>query len=199
MRGRLRASSWCYPHHAPGPGDRKHLRSSRRCFPSRGSAGTRISVEAGREGGHPFDAHESATMDARVVSEEGNLYPPRHAASHAGRGEILRSGALGSLETLPSFQPVFIASEGWVGSPPASDEPTLGGPRRVSSSCPCRRGGVKLRWVSGDSLPFVPRLRWKTGLRRYRLKRVDHAGRSGGWFARGEDRLLVGSCSRIVR
>lgn len=49
------------------------------------------------------DSKPSMTLNrrpwgARDSFEEGNLYPPRHAASHAGRGEVLRSGYLGSRE-----------------------------------------------------------------------------------------------------
>jgi len=74
---------------------------------------------------------------ARGFFEEGNLYPPRHAASHARRGEVLRSGYLGSREGLSSFQPAVAASGDWFDAPSASGASKSGGLRGSTSRRAC--------------------------------------------------------------
>lgn len=138
---------------------------------------------------------------ARDSFEEGNLHPPRHAASHAGQGEVLRSGYLGSREGLSSFQPAVAASDDWIDAPSASGAPKSGDlrgsnlaaclQRRVASSValcvthcppPLREGGLR------KSCDFERGRTMSEG------ERVDQAVQRRG-YARGEDGSLVG-CAR---
>jgi len=109
-------------HHAPGPWRQKASRPSGKRYPSRGGVGKKALVGSRDQRGlQPFEnLRANDPWGARKTIEEGSLYPPRHAASHAGRGEVLRSGFFGSRAALSSFQPAAAASDDWVDAPPAS-------------------------------------------------------------------------------
>jgi len=191
--GRLQASFVADRRHAPGPWRQKASWSSEERFPSRGNAGTWILVGSReRRGLHLF---ERLRIDDHGVLEksfeEGSLYPPRHAASHAGRGEVLRSGYLGSREALSSSQPAVAASNDWIDASPASGALKSGNLRGFNfAACLQRRGASSVGlWVTHCPLPSreggsrEPCI-FERGRMRSEGERVTHDRRNGRWGLR---------------
>jgi len=91
----------------------------------------------------PFENLRASDLrGARKAIEEGSLYPPRHAASHAGRGEVLHSGFFGSRAASSSLQPAVAASNDWVDVSPASGESKSGDLRGSNRTACLQRRAV---------------------------------------------------------
>jgi len=154
--GRLRANNTVSNRRAPGLQRRKASRLLRVRLPSRGGAWVRVSVDSvGTKGvSSPSITPSRRPWGARAASEKGNLQPPRHAASHARRGEVLCSRRLGPHSPSSSFQPVASATDSGVAAPPASGVTKSGDLRRSTYRRACsagRRALSGLMWLAARS------------------------------------------------
>jgi len=168
-------------------------------------AGRSVSKSLGRLSGNegslqPFvQLRDRRPWGARAASEEGSLYPPRHAASHARRGEVLRSRRLGPRRFSSPFQPIVGATGGGVVAAPASVITKGGGRRRSTFRRPCsagKRASMGLTRLAARSSrkgwAIARRLPPKGGGREARANAEGERPQKGRAFKAGENRTLEG-------
>lgn len=152
--GQLRAINMPSNRYAPGAPTMESISVSSRALPF---AGRREGGGLGRlrwERGKSPVLRKTRTLVTTGCSSSfggGEPLPPRHAASHAGRGKVLHSRPLGPRSKLSLFQPVVGATGSGVGAMPASIVSKSGGRRYSTFGRACsarRRVPTRLTWLA---------------------------------------------------